>query len=93
MTILVVYSQEPPFPATDQNPDAVRYHVGIYWADCLGDEPTPEMVQTFLNPTDFAQSNGVALAERQRKTAKDEAAALASAGDFKAALERVLDLL
>lgn len=50
MTILVVYSQEPTFPATDQNPSAVRYHVGTYWADCLGTEPTEEDIEAFLAP-------------------------------------------
>lgn len=50
MTILVVYSQEPAFPATDQNPSAVRYHVGAYWADCLGDEPTEAEITAFLTP-------------------------------------------
>lgn len=50
MTILVVYSQEPEFPATDQNSFAVRYHVGAHWADCLGDEPTEADIAAFLNP-------------------------------------------
>ena len=50
MTILVVYSEEPDFPATDQNPDAVRYQVGNIWVDAIGDEPTQDDVDDVLHP-------------------------------------------
>lgn len=34
--IRTVYSAEPKFPATDQHPDAVRYHFGDVWVDAVG---------------------------------------------------------
>jgi len=42
---------------------------------------------------DIVENNGIALDARQRETAKDEAAALAKAGDFEAAFNKVLELL
>lgn len=38
-----------------------------------------------------AERNGAALDERQKKTAKDEAAALAKSGDYKAAILKILE--
>lgn len=37
--------------------------------------------------------NGAALDKRQKQTAKDEAAALAKAGDFEAAINKLSELL
>lgn len=49
--IRCVYTEEPDFPATDQHPDAVRYVVGEYFVDAIGDEPTLADVLAFLpNP-------------------------------------------
>jgi len=50
MTILVVYSEEPDFPASDQQPDAVRAHIGAYWVDYTDVEPSLSEVMTFLSP-------------------------------------------
>lgn len=49
-TIRCVYSEEPNFPATDQHPDAVRYTVGEHIVDAIGGEPTPQEIDTVLNP-------------------------------------------
>lgn len=92
--IRCVYSEEPAFPATDQHPDAVRYVIGGFWVDAIGGEPSAEDVQAILRPsTSSAVANGVALKERQRNTAKGEAAALASAGDFSAAFSKLLEII
>lgn len=40
-----------------------------------------------------AEKNGKALDDRQKETARGEAAAFAKAGNFKAALEKVLELI
>jgi hypothetical protein len=40
-----------------------------------------------------ADKNGAALDTRQRKTAKDEAAALAKSGDLEAAFHKILELI
>lgn len=50
MTIRVIYEIAPPFPATDQHPDAVRYQIGGYWVDAIGGEPTLSDVEEFLTP-------------------------------------------
>lgn len=50
MSILCVYEQEPPFPATDQHPEATRYQVGGRWVDALGGEPSPEAVEEAVLP-------------------------------------------
>lgn len=39
-----------------------------------------------------AEANGAALDERQKKTAKDEAAALAKSGDYKAAILKLVEI-
>jgi hypothetical protein len=38
--IRIIYHEEPKFPATDQHPSAVRYHIGEFWIDAVGAEPT-----------------------------------------------------
>ena len=53
MTILVVYSEEPNFPASDQQPDALRIEIGGYWVDYLGDEPTLEQVLALIDPAEI----------------------------------------
>lgn len=50
MTILVVYSEEPDFPPTDQQPDAKRSEVGEFWVDYLGPKPSIADIDSFLNP-------------------------------------------
>lgn len=49
--IRVVYENVPPFPATDQHPEAVRYQVGAFWVDAIGGAPTLEEVLAILNKT------------------------------------------
>jgi hypothetical protein len=49
-TIRTVYTEAPPFPATDQHPAAVRYHVGSRWVDAIGGQPTAEEIDAFLHP-------------------------------------------
>lgn len=48
-TIRCVYHAEPPFPATDQHADAVRYQVPPYWVDAIGGQPTLAEIQAVLN--------------------------------------------
>lgn len=50
MSILVVYTALPSFPATDQNPTAQRIQIGSLWADYTDTEPTEDDVNTFLHP-------------------------------------------
>lgn len=49
-TIRVIYKSEPTFPATDQHPDAVRYHVGSVWVDAIGGQPTQAEIDAVLAP-------------------------------------------
>ena len=67
-TIRCVYQSLPPFPATDQHPDAVRYviasamaPIGVYWVDAIGGEPTVVEVEAIVKPAARA-----ALAARTR---------------------------
>lgn len=48
--ILCVYSEEPQFPATEQQPGALRTQIGAYWVDYLDAEPTPQEVEDLVNP-------------------------------------------
>lgn len=55
-TIRVIYHPdaegkpvEPPFPATDQHPDAKRYTRGALIIDALGGEPTDAEIEAHLN--------------------------------------------
>lgn len=49
--IRVVYQNgAPPFPASDQHPDAVRYTVGPYVVDAIGPAPTLAEVTAFVTP-------------------------------------------
>lgn len=48
--ILVVYASDPPFPATVQHPEAVRYQVDRYILDALEGEPTLQEIDAFFNP-------------------------------------------
>lgn len=50
MTILAVYNKEPHFPASAQNPEAIRYKVGGYIVDAIGGEPSESDVNTIMNP-------------------------------------------
>lgn len=49
--IRVIYTEEPNFPASDNHPDAVRYHINGYFVDSIG-EPTEEEVTAFLTPSE-----------------------------------------
>lgn len=49
-TIRCMYRVEPPFPATDQHPDAVRHFVAGWFVDAIGGEPTEAEVQAVLEP-------------------------------------------
>lgn len=60
----------------------------LQWAD--GDGTIGAFVPTDNVSPDI---NGAALDERQRQTAKDEAAALAKAGDLEAAFTKLLELI
>lgn len=88
-------SEAPPTsPAENQHPDAVRYHVGPYWVDAIGGEPTPEEIAAVLNAAPItATVNGEALDARQKETAKEEAAALFKAGDTEAAFTKLLEII
>jgi hypothetical protein len=46
--ILVIYSSEPPFPASDQHPEAARYKVGDVFVDALDGEPSEDEVTEML---------------------------------------------
>lgn len=53
----VVYSAEPKFPATDQNPNAVRYQVGALWVDSdAGVQPTQADIDAIYAPGIAAQT-------------------------------------
>jgi hypothetical protein len=51
MTIRVVYTSEPSFPATDQHQNAVRYQIGALWVDAVGAAPTQADVDAFFAPS------------------------------------------
>ena len=36
-TLRVIYEAEPDFPPSAHHPDAVRYQVGEFWVDAVGD--------------------------------------------------------
>lgn len=83
--ILTVYSDTPPFPATDQHPDATRYRVGTYVVDAIGGVPTEAAIAAFLAPpssigpaTDEVATLRAALAEQTRRL-DDILASIASA--------------
>lgn len=47
----VVYNALPPFPATDQNPNCVRYQIGSLWVDTDNSTPpTQADVDAFYAP-------------------------------------------
>lgn len=50
-TIVAIYSAQPKFPATDQQPTAVRYQIGALWVDAIGGQPTQAEVDAFGIPT------------------------------------------
>lgn len=49
MTIRVVYKSEPLFPATDQHPAAQRVQVNGFWVDYVGQAPTVQETQDFID--------------------------------------------
>jgi hypothetical protein len=68
-TIRCIYHNGPPnFPATDQHPDAVRYTVGPYVVDAVG-EPTLAEVEVALG------LDAASLAEAARKSSIESAIA------------------
>lgn len=57
--IYCVYGEEPNFPASDQQPDAIRFIVGEYIVDA-STEPTLEEIETFIYPSaEIGESGGV----------------------------------
>jgi hypothetical protein len=47
----VIYSAPPSFPATDQNLNCVRYHLGSLWIDSdAGHAPVQADIDAILNP-------------------------------------------
>lgn len=63
MTIRVIYTAEPQFPATDQHPNATRYKVGAYWVDAIGPAPTQQEVDAVLNTPVSAALSAAELAQ------------------------------
>lgn len=49
--ILVVYQEQPRFPASDQHPSATRYSVGSFWVDAIGDAPSEAEVYARISPS------------------------------------------
>lgn len=61
--IRTLYATEPPFPATDQHPAAVRYAInvgGMKFADCVGGPPSQAELDGVLG----LDATGVAAAAR-----------------------------
>jgi hypothetical protein len=54
MTICVIYTSEPAFPATDQRPDAQRVKIGNFWVDYEGSAPVQADIDAILNPSSAA---------------------------------------
>ncbi len=48
--------KQPPWPASDQHPEAVRYLVGLYYVDAIGGAPTPAEVAAVVSaiPVDLS---------------------------------------
>ena len=73
--IRTVYTQEPTFPASDQHPDAVRYVMGGYFVDAIG-EPTQDDLDAFLGKTPkaltLAQIASLEALQRQKLTDRAE---------------------
>jgi hypothetical protein len=61
--ILAVWTEPPPFPATDQHPDAVRYSVSGLIVDAIGGEPTEGEVDNVLNPPPLARPSLYAVGQ------------------------------
>ena len=55
----IYHNGAPPFPATDQHPNAARYVVGPYVVDAIGGEPTQAEVDLALAPTPVIPSDGL----------------------------------
>lgn len=46
-----IWTEEPPFPASDLSPGEKRVQVGAYWVDCFeGENPTDRDIAAILNP-------------------------------------------
>ena len=64
------------------------------WADLQAWVGSGNSIAGYFAPSaNISEKNGAALDERQKQTAKDEAAALAKAGDFAAAFTKLLELI
>jgi hypothetical protein len=93
--ILVAYSAEPNFPATDQQPAAQRYRVGPYWVDAVGGEPTPAEVKAALHPIlppsrDESLRQPMLTARQAITQAKTDLAAATTVAQVKAAMQAVI---
>jgi hypothetical protein len=87
-TIRCVYSVEPPFPPTDQHPDALRYQVGGYFVDAIGGEPTVSEVAGVLG-TSFTSQRAVVMLDLQQRRDVLVSVITALQGDFLAAGDSV----
>lgn len=80
----VTYEIEPPWPATDQNPAAVRERIGNVVVDWWGAKPTPAEVAERVSPS-AAQEK-----VRKRSGAKAMLGGDSEAAIFRRALLRLL---
>jgi hypothetical protein len=77
-TIRTVYHDAPPpFPATDQHPDAARYQVGSVWVDAIGGAPTEAELDAFVAPPSRWLVPKLALVDRLIAAGKMDAATAA----------------
>lgn len=53
--IVVWHGEEPPTPATNQHPDAVRYKIRDNYVDAIGGKPTEKELDLYLNPPPTAE--------------------------------------
>lgn len=61
MTIRCIYTEQPSFPPTDNDPAASRVQVDVYWVDYTGSVPTLDDVNAVLHPPAVAHLNNGAL--------------------------------
>jgi len=79
-TLLYVRMDDaPPWPATDQHPDAMRYQFDVdgrtVWVDAIGDAPSADEVRAALNPPQTV----LTYPEFRARWSDDEKAALHAA--------------
>lgn len=70
MTIRAIYTEQPSFPPTDNDPAASRVQLNGYWVDYTGTAPTLSDVQNLLNPPPTPeQARVAAIKANARRTA------------------------